>query len=47
MNVFGMLGLLYGPMILAFVAVMLNIYAEEYSATLEFRSGGNGKGNEH
>jgi predicted PurR-regulated permease PerM len=46
-NVFGMLGLLYGPMILAFVAVMLNIYAEEYSATLEFRSGGNGKGNEH
>ncbi len=42
-NVFGMLGLLYGPMILAFVAVMLNIYAEEYSATLEFRSGGNGR----
>ena len=45
-NVFGMLGLLYGPMILAFVAVMLNIYAEEYSATLEFRSGGNGNGHE-
>ncbi len=37
-NVFGMLGLLYGPMILAFVAVMINIYAEEYSDTLEFRS---------
>ena len=27
-NVFGMLGLLYGPMILGLVSVMLNIYAE-------------------
>ncbi len=40
-NVFGMLGLLYGPMILAFVAVMINIYAEEYSATLEHRGNNN------
>ena len=43
-NMFGMLGLLYGPMILAFVAVMINIYAEEYSSTLEFRSNGNDSG---
>ena len=40
-NVFGMLGLLYGPMILGLVAVMLNIYAEEYHDILKGRSGGN------
>ncbi len=36
-NVFGMLGLLYGPMILGLVAVMLNIYDEEYHAILQNR----------
>ena len=34
-NVFGMLGLLYGPMILGLVAVMLDIYAEEYHDVLQ------------
>ncbi len=38
-NVFGMLGLLYGPMILGLVAVMLNMYAEEYHAVLQSRNG--------
>ena len=33
-NVFGVLGLLYGPMILGLVAVMLDLYAEEYHAAL-------------
>lgn len=33
-NVFGMLGLLYGPMILGLVAVMIDIYAEEYHDVL-------------
>lgn len=37
-NVFGMLGLLYGPMILGLVAVMLDIYAEEYDDVLVSRS---------
>jgi predicted PurR-regulated permease PerM len=37
-NVFGFLGLLYGPMILGLVAVMLNIYAEEYHDILQNRS---------
>lgn len=37
-NVFGMLGLLYGPMILGLVAVMLDIYAEEYHDVLVSRS---------
>lgn len=37
-NVFGMLGLLYGPMILGLVAVMLNIYAEEYQDILQNRA---------
>ena len=37
-NVFGMLGLLYGPMILGLVAVMLDIYAEEYNDILQNRS---------
>ncbi len=36
-NVFGMLGLLYGPMILGLVAVMLDIYGEEYQSILESR----------
>lgn len=33
-NVFGMLGLLYGPMILGLVAVMIDIYAEEFQDVL-------------
>ncbi len=33
-SVFGMLGLLYGPMILTFTAVMLNIYADEFKDLL-------------
>jgi predicted PurR-regulated permease PerM len=37
-NVFGVFGLLYGPMILGFVAVMLGIYAEEYGDILRSRS---------
>lgn len=37
-NVFGPLGLLYGPMILCLVAVMVQMYAEEYSGILESRS---------
>lgn len=37
-NVFGMLGLLYGPMILGLVSVMLNIYAEEYQHILQSRN---------
>jgi predicted PurR-regulated permease PerM len=36
-NVFGMLGILYGPMILGLVAVMLDIYAEEYHDILQNR----------
>ncbi|MDL2317360.1 AI-2E family transporter [Desulfovibrio sp. OttesenSCG-928-A18] len=36
-NVFGMLGLLYGPLILGLVAVMVNIYAEEYKEVLQNR----------
>lgn len=34
-TVFGALGLLYGPMILGLVAVMLDLYAEEYRSVLE------------
>ena len=37
-NVFGPLGLLYGPMILGLVAVMIQMYAEEYRGILESRS---------
>lgn len=37
-NVFGMLGILYGPMILGLVAVMVNIYAEEYQDVLQNRT---------
>ena len=37
-NVFGMLGLLYGPMILGLVAVMLSIYSEEYHSILNSRT---------
>jgi predicted PurR-regulated permease PerM len=36
-NVFGMLGLLYGPLILGLVAVMIDIYAEEYHDILHSR----------
>ena len=36
-NVFGMLGLLYGPLILGLVAVMIDIYAEEYHDILNTR----------
>lgn len=36
-NVFGMLGILYGPLILGLVAVMLDIYAEEFHTILENR----------
>ncbi len=36
-NAFGMLGLLYGPMILGLVAVMLEIYSEEYKEILQSR----------
>ncbi len=39
-NVFGMLGLLYGPLILGLVAVMLDIYAEEYHDILRARARG-------
>ena len=42
-NVFGMLGLLYGPMILGLVAVMLDIYAEEYQDLLSNRASGKKK----
>jgi predicted PurR-regulated permease PerM len=37
LNVFGMLGLLYGPLILGLVAVMIDIYAEEYHDILRDR----------
>lgn len=36
-NVFGMLGLLYGPLILGLVAVMIDIYADEYHEILNTR----------
>ena len=35
---FGMLGLLYGPVILGLVVVMVDIYAQEYKSILESRS---------
>ena len=35
---FGILGLLYGPLILAFAAVMLKIYADEYHDQLKSKS---------
>ncbi|MDR2160725.1 MAG: AI-2E family transporter [Desulfovibrio sp.] len=35
---FGMLGLLYGPIILGLVVVMLDIYSQEYKSILEARS---------
>lgn len=34
-NIFGMLGIFYGPLILAFVLVMLDIYNEEYQSVLD------------
>jgi len=34
-QVFGILGLLYGPLILAFAVVMLKIYADEYHVQLK------------
>ncbi|MGL4722681.1 MAG: AI-2E family transporter [Desulfovibrionaceae bacterium] len=34
-NVFGMLGIFYGPLILAFVMVMIDIYNEEYNMTTQ------------
>jgi predicted PurR-regulated permease PerM len=34
MSVFGAIGILYGPLILSFVIVMLEIYGEEYRETL-------------
>ena len=37
---FGMLGILYGPMILGLMAVMLNIYGEEYRAYFANREEG-------
>jgi len=37
LKVFGMLGLLYGPLILGLVAVMIDIYAEEYHEILHTR----------
>jgi predicted PurR-regulated permease PerM len=37
-NAFGMLGFLYGPMIVGLVSVMLNIYAEEYQDILQSRN---------
>lgn len=37
-NVFGMLGILYGPLILGLVAVMLNIYAEDFQVILADRT---------
>lgn len=39
---FGMLGLLYGPMILALLAVMLTIYGEEYHVVISSHHNGNG-----
>jgi predicted PurR-regulated permease PerM len=43
-NVFGVFGLLYGPMILGLVAVMLDIYADEFQEILRGRLGfGSGK----
>jgi predicted PurR-regulated permease PerM len=36
-NVFGVLGLLYGPMIMGLGAVMLDLYAEEYRSVLANR----------
>lgn len=39
-NVFGVLGLLYGPLIMGLVAVMLDLYAEEYRLVLDDRNGG-------
>lgn len=41
-SVFGMLGLLYGPMILTFTAVMLNIYADEFKDLLNPQEAGEG-----
>ncbi len=43
LNVFGMLGLLYGPLILSFAAVMLTIYGEEYQVILRSRPDKNGE----
>lgn len=41
---FGMLGLLYGPMILALLAVMLTIYGEEYHVVISSHHNGKTKG---
>jgi predicted PurR-regulated permease PerM len=38
-QVFGILGLLYGPLILAFAVVMLKIYAAEYHEQLKNKAG--------
>ena len=38
-NAFGMLGILYGPMIIGLVVVMLTIYDEEYKGYLSSRKG--------
>lgn len=35
LQVFGMIGIFYGPLILGFVVVMLNLYSQEYSDVLQ------------
>ena len=40
LQAFGVLGLLYGPLILGFVTAMLNIYSEEFSTILQKRQPG-------
>ena len=43
LNVFGMMGILYGPLILSLAAVMLTIYGEEYQVILRSRPDKNGE----
>ncbi len=38
MNVFGMVGVLYGPVILSFAMVMLRLYSEEFSDVLSHQA---------
>lgn len=44
LNAFGALGLLYGPMILGFATVMLDIYSEEFHLVLSGRTNGSSAG---
>lgn len=46
LQVFGMIGIFYGPLILGFVVVMLNLYSQEYSDVLQGNQEGEAAGAE-